>query len=93
MIDADLIQAINRQVDACEKRDQTRDAPLTQQKSGRSANHGEQQALSKELAYQAAPARPERSADGRLPLPRRGTRQQQARHVGAGNQQHKRHRA
>ena len=61
--------------------------------SGGAADQTQQQALGQQLLEQAAASRAKRQADGDLSLPSCPARQQQIRHVGAGDQQHESSRA
>jgi hypothetical protein len=72
------------------KRRQRAAQPERDEDARGSAERGEQQALEQQLPHQPSPRRADRDADRHLLLARRGPRQQQARDVGAGDQQHER---
>ena len=61
------------------------------EKPGGRSEDRQHQALGHELAHQARPAGTKRRADRELPFALGGLRDEQARHVGTGDQQHKPH--
>ena len=65
--------------------------PEGQQRSGEAAGQRQDDALRKQLPHEARPPRPERRPQGQLAPPRGRFRQQQAGHIGAGNEQHETH--
>ncbi len=63
------------------------DAGVRQAKAEDRARGGQHEALRQELTQHPHPVGPERRAHGHLALPRLGAREQQVRHVGAGDEQ------
>ena len=76
-----------------DRRDQRLDAPLRQKQSQTAAEQSQQRALDQQLPDQPEASSAQRRADGDLFLPCRSARQQQVRHVRAGDQQHETDRA
>ena len=62
--------------------------PTRRSDARRAAEHGQQQRLGEQLSEQPGAAGADRRANRQLALPRRAAREQHARDVGAGNQQH-----
>ena len=67
-------------------------APHGQQQAQAASQGGQQGAFGKQLAGDPPRSRAQRSAYGHLAAARSGPREQQVRHVGAGDQQHQAHR-
>ena len=61
---------------------------MSEHHSERGATEGKQQAFGEQLPDEPRPSGPESHADRDFPLPRRSSRQQQVRDIGAGDEQH-----
>ena len=69
------------------------DAPIGEGEPHEAAQQADQYALGEELPEQAQAAGAEGGAHRHLPLPHRGPREQEVRHVGAGDQEDADHRS
>jgi hypothetical protein len=75
------------------KRDQGIDAPRRQEHAQNAPAQRQQHRLGQELPHHARPPASQRRADGQLALPGRAAREEHARDIGAGDEEHHDHRA
>ena len=73
------------------QRDEKRDAPSRQQEAHGASHEGQEQVLRQQLGEDPPAARAERRADGHLPHAGGAPREEQARHVRAGDEEHEAH--